>query len=335
MPAGPHLPVLLDEVIDLLAPAPGQVYADATAGLGGHAAAVAERIAPGGTVILNDLDSGNLERATERVRTVGDAAGGVEVIPVHGPFDCLPAALASMNDGRGLRADMLLADLGFASNQVDDPERGLSFKQDGPLDMRLDPTSGESAADLLARIAEPDLADLIFEFGEERLSRRIAQKLVQAREIAPITTTSRVAEIVRSAYPAAMARKSRIDPATRTFQALRIAVNNELGRLDALLGSVERAADGPRVGAGVGQEPGWLGEGSRAVFISFHSLEDRRVKQSMAGMGQRGVAERLTRKPITAGPAESARNPRARSAKLRAVRLTGGGPGTPGPGGVG
>lgn len=319
MPAGPHLPVLLDEVVDLLAPAPGEVYADATAGLGGHAAAIAERLAPGGTVVLNDLDAGNLERATEHVRTVGHAAGGVEVIPIHGPFDRLPAALAGLREGRGLRADMLLADLGFASNQVDDPARGLSFKQDGPLDMRLDPTSGESAADLLARIAEPDLADLIFEFGEERLSRRIAQKLVHAREIAPITTTSRVAEIVRSAYPAAMARKSRIDPATRTFQALRIAVNNEMGRLDALLGAIERAADGADVGSG----PGWLGEGSRVAVIAFHSLEDRPVKRAMAGMAERGVAQRLTRKPVTAGPAESARNPRARSAKLRAVRLLG------------
>lgn len=304
-----HLPVLLPEVVGLLMPRPGEVYADCTAGLGGHAAAVAERIGPGGVVVLNDLDAGNLARAAERVREAGARAGGVEVVTVHGSFCDLPGAMA----GLGLSADMVLADLGFASNQVDDPSRGLSFKRDGPLDMRLDPSSGESAADLLRRIGEAELADLIFEFGEERLSRRIAQKLVRAREIAPITTTSRVAEIVRSAYPAAMARQSRIDPATRTFQALRIAVNDEIGRLERLLASVE----------GEGSGGSWLRERARVAVISFHSLEDRPVKRSFAGLAERGVVERLTRKAVVAGEEESVRNPRARSAKLRAVRLSG------------
>lgn len=307
-----HIPVLLDEVLALLAPEPGEVFVDATAGLGGHAEAVARLVAPGGVVVLNDLDADNLARATERVRSAcGDS---VEVIPIHGGFDDLPAELAE----RGIVADMLLADLGFASNQVDDPERGLSFKRDGPLDMRLDPARGESAADLLARIDERELADLIWRYGEERLSRRIAQKLVREREIAPITTTSRAAQIVRSAYPAAMARQSRIDPATRTFQALRIAVNDEIGRLESLLGSIVSEAE--KVSAGGSR---WLRAGARIAMITFHSLEDRPVKQAFVALGERGLAERLNRKPIVAGETEAGANPRARSAKLRGVRLAG------------
>ena len=308
-----HLPVLLDQVLDLLSPAPGETYVDATAGLGGHAEAVAKRIAPGGRIVLNDLDESNLARATDCVRTAAD----IEVIPIHGPFARLPSALAN----RGIAADMFLADLGFASNQVDDPNRGLSFKRDGPLDMRLDPTQGESAADLLARIDERELADLIWRYGEDRLSRRIAQKLVESRQIAPMTTTSRVAQVVRSAYPAAMIRKSRIDPATRTFQALRIAVNDEMGQLEALLAAIEKGA------ASVGRdESGWLKKGARVAMISFHSLEDRPVKLAFVGLAGRGLAERLTRKPRTADEAESRKNPRSRSAKLRAIRV-GSGPG--------
>ncbi len=304
-----HLPVLPVQTIGLLAPRPGETYADATAGLGGHAAAIAPRLAPGGRIVLNDLDGSNLERATERVRAA--AGDSVEVLPVHGPFARLPGVLAD----RGIAADMLLADLGFASNQVDNPNRGFSFKQDGPLDMRLDPSRGESAADLLARIDERELADLIWRYGEERNSRRIAQKLVAARRDAPMTTTSRVAQIVRSAFPPGAARKSRIDPATRTFQALRIAVNDEIGQLEALLDAIGRGAE-EQAGPG-----GWLNRGARVAIISFHSLEDRPVKRAFADLAARGLAERLTRKPITADKAESRRNPRSRSAKLRAIRL--------------
>ncbi|USN99609.1 MAG: 16S rRNA (cytosine(1402)-N(4))-methyltransferase RsmH [Phycisphaeraceae bacterium] len=311
-----HVPVLPEQVLGVLSPQPGETYADATAGLGGHAEAVARLIAPGGRVILNDADGSNLERAAERVR----AAADIEVIAIHGPFSRLPDAL----EEQGIGADLVLADLGFASNQVDDPDRGLSFKRDGPLDMRLDPTSGEPAADLLARIGEAELADLIWRFGEERLSRRIARKLVEARQIAPISTTSRVGEIVRSAYPAAMVRKSRIDPATRTFQALRIAVNDEMGQLEALLAAIERGAaravQGPGPDSGLG-ESGWLKKGARVAMISFHSLEDRPVKQAFVRLAERGLAERLTRKPITAYESETRGNPRARSAKLRAVRI--------------
>ena len=309
MPHAPsHLPVLLDQTLGVLSPRPGETYVDATAGLGGHAAAVAEKINPGGRVVLNDLDESNLARAADRVRPA--AGDGVEVITIHGPFARLAEELAD----RGLAADMLLADLGFASNQVDDPNRGFSFKQDGPLDMRLNPARGESAADLLARLDERELADILWRYGEERLSRRIAQKLVAARRDAPMTTTSRVAQIVRSAYPPAHARRSRIDPATRTFQALRIAVNDEMGELEALLDAIGRGA----AEAGRG---GWLNRGARVAMISFHSLEDRPVKRAFVDLAGRGLAERLTRKPLTADEAESRTNPRSRSAKLRALRV--------------
>lgn len=311
MPQAPHIPVLLDEVIGLLDPKAGETYADGTAGLGGHAAAIAPALAPGGRVVLNDLDPGNLERAEARVREALREAGGVEVLAIHASFADLPEALTE----RGIAADCFLADLGFASNQVDDPERGLSFRRDGPLDMRLDPTQGPTAADLIADLPESELADLIFRYGEERLSRRIAQKLVEERRNGPILTTSRVAAIVRSAYPAAMARASRIDPATRTFQALRIAVNGELDHLERLLGAIEQGAEQ----AGTG----WLASGARIGMISFHSLEDRPVKQAFVDLASRDLGTRLTRKPIVAGEAEAATNPRARSAKLRGMRVCG------------
>jgi 16S rRNA (cytosine1402-N4)-methyltransferase len=304
-----HIPVLLAEVLDLLDPQPGATFVDGTAGLGGHAAAVAARLGPEGRVVLNDLDPGNLERAGERVQT---AVPGIEVALLHGSFASLPAEL----EERGIRADGFLADLGFASNQVDDPERGLSFKADGPLDMRLDPTRGETAADLVNRLEERELADLIFRYGEERLSRRIAQKLVETRPDGPILTTNRLADIVRSAYPAAMKRKSRIDPATRTFQALRIAVNGELDHLDRLLGAVGQGAQAAAAGRGA-----WLACGARVGIIAFHSLEDRPVKQGFNDLASRDLVDRLTRKPIVAGDAEASTNPRARSAKLRGVRV--------------
>lgn len=263
--------------------------------------------------MLNDLDPGNLERAAERVRT---AESGVEVIAIHGSFSELPAKLAS----RGIKADCFLADLGFASNQVDDPERGLSFKQDGPLDMRLDPTQGVTAADLIRDLPEEELADLIFRYGEERLSRRIAQKLVEARLNGPILTTSRAASIIRSAFPASMARSSRIDPATRTFQALRIAVNGELEHIERLLGSIGKESQ--RIATRTDGE-GWLSSGARVGIIAFHSLEDRPVKQAFVDFASRDLVGRLTKKPITAGDSEAATNPRARSAKLRGIRVAG------------
>jgi 16S rRNA (cytosine1402-N4)-methyltransferase len=318
-----HAPVLLAEVLDLLDPKPGEVYADGTAGLGGHASAAAVRIAPGGVVVLHDLDPGNLRESEAAVRTAahGVRAPGapVRTVAEHASYDGLPTTLAR----EGLRASALLLDLGFASNQVDDPARGLSFKTDGPLDMRLDPTQPVTAADLVNELDEKDLADLIYKFGEERGSRRIARKIVAARAAEPIQSTGRLAELVRSALPHKGSRPRaprgpRIDPATRTFQALRIAVNDEIGRLERFLALVEGEAREIAEGRG-----SWLASGARVAVISFHSLEDRPVKQAFRGLSDAGLAVALTRKPIVASDVERGENPRARSAKLRGVRLPG------------
>lgn len=307
-PAG-HIPVLPAETLDALAPAPGEVYADATAGLGGHAAAVAAVLGDAGTVVLNDLDDGNLAHATGVVR----AAGVGRVEPVRGNFADLPARLAELD----LPADLFLADLGFASPQVDDASRGLSFRRDGPLDMRLDPDGPITAADLIRDMDGDELARILREYAEERHARRIAAKIAASRAETPITTTGELARVVRDAVPPARGPK-RIDPATRTFQALRIAVNDELGSLEALLRRIEQA--GEDLAAGV---PTWLRPGARVAVITFHSLEDRPVKQVFKRIVERGLGEAISRKPIMAGDEEIGLNPRARSAKLRAVRLGG------------
>lgn len=304
-PSG-HLPVLLDTVLDLLAPRPGETAVDLTAGRGGHAEALARRIAPDGRLLLCDLDAGNLAFASERVRAVA----GTELASMHGSF-----ARADREATRlGWRADAVLADLGFASTQMDDPARGFSFQADGPLDMRLDPTRGESAADLLARIREPELADAIFELGEDPFSRRIARTIVERRTRAPLRTTQELAAAVVAAY-GARARDSRMHPATRTFMALRILVNDELGALRTLLAALEQG--GREAAAGTG----WLRPGCRAGIISFHSLEDRLVKHAMADWERAGLGERVTRKPAEASEVELATNRRARSAKFRVFRF--------------
>ncbi len=332
--AARHLPVLAEEVLGLLSPGAGETYVDATAGEGGHAAQVAVRLGGRGRIYLNDADPARLPFAAARVREAcaadGGAGGpglppgpsGVEIHRLQGNFADLPSRLAAA----GGRADMVLADLGFSSAQVDDPARGLSFRADGPLDMRLDPNGPVTAADLVNTLPEVELADVIYRYGEERLSRRIAQKLTAARRIEPIHTTGRLAEIVRAAAgpvrgPRHGARRP-IDPATRTFQALRIAVNDELGALEALLRAL--AAEAARVNAGNAQVGGgWLRAGARVAIISFHSLEDRLVKHAFRDMFQAGTVRLLTRSPIEAGEAETASNPRARSAKLRAVQVGG------------
>lgn len=298
-----HIPVLAEEVMALLSPRAGEVYVDATAGLGGHAAMVAARLGRGGIVVLNDVDPGNLRAAEDRVR---GAAPEVEVRTVRGNFAELPARLGAM----GVRADMVLADLGFSSNQVEDPSRGLSFQRAGPLDMRLDPSLERSALELVAGASEAELARIIAEFGEDREAGRIARKLVAARAREPITTTQRLAEVVRSVFGR---KQGGIDPATRTFQALRIAVNDEIGCLEAFLSAVGRGTE----------EGGWLRKDARVAVISFHSLEDRPVKRAFAGLVERGLADSLTRRPVQAGAVEQGSNPRARSAKLRAVRVLG------------
>ncbi|MEO1237440.1 MAG: 16S rRNA (cytosine(1402)-N(4))-methyltransferase RsmH, partial [Planctomycetota bacterium] len=258
-----HVPVLLERVVELLDPQPGDTVVDGTLGRGGHAAAVLPRI-EGGRLIGVDLDRENLAFAEARLRPIAERRG-VELTLTHGNFAGLRAVL---NEAGVSGGDGLLVDLGFASNQVDDPERGLSFMRDGPLDMRLDrqpgaTSGGASGRDLVNTLPERELADVIYRYGEERLSRRIARRIVERRQTQPIETTAELAELCRRAYGPAAAR-SKVHPATRTFQALRIAVNGELEALDALLRGL----------------PGLMNPGGRAAVISFHSLEDRPVKQA-------------------------------------------------------
>jgi 16S rRNA (cytosine1402-N4)-methyltransferase len=286
-----HVSVLPAEVLRLLDPQPGETWVDATVGGGGHARLIAEKIGPTGRLIGLDQDPMMLDLVRPRL-------AGLPVELVHANFDQLPEVLRN----RGIDAvDGVLADLGFASDQMEQTARGLSFRDDGPLDMRLDPTAGTTAAELVNTMSEAALADVIYEFGEERQSRRVARKIVERRKTKPFTTTGELADLVRSCV-----RKSgHIDPATRVFQAFRIAVNDELGALDRLLAAL------PRI----------VKPGGRAGIISFHSLEDRRVKHAFRVTE---VWEPLTKKPVEAADDEIARNPRARSAKLRvAVRKRG------------
>ncbi|MGP1272003.1 MAG: 16S rRNA (cytosine(1402)-N(4))-methyltransferase RsmH [Phycisphaerales bacterium] len=299
--SGSHIPVLLDEVLSLLSPTTGETVVDLTAGLGGHAGAMARAVGATGRVLLCDLDAENLRAASARV-----AGLGVPVVAVHGSFASMPGRLTA----EGIVSDVVLADLGFASNQVDDPQRGLSFRQDGPLDMRLDRSSGVTAAAIVNETAERELADLIYRYGEERASRRVASAIVRRRGERPFERTGDLAEVVRRSVPGG--GRQRIDPATRTFQALRIAVNGELEALEGLLAEIERGARGVMAGG-----PSWLRDGSRVGVISFHSLEDRPVKRAMLAWEQAGLGRRLTRKPAVASESESASNPRARSAKFR------------------
>ena len=284
-----HVPVLLAEVLELLATSPGQVVADATVGSGGHALAIAERLGPKGRLIGLDRDPAMLAMAARRLN-------GLPVTLVHANFDRLRLVL----DEQGVpNVDAVLADLGFSSDQLEAPERGLSFQEPGPLDMRLDPAQGESASALLKRLNERELANLIYQFGEERFSRRIARRIVEKRRTSPFETTDQLAELVRRCVP--RSRGHGIDPATRTFQALRIAVNDELGALDRLFAIL----------------PACIKPGGRVAVISFHSLEDRRVKQALR---DKQVWQSLTRKPVQASAEEIGQNPRARSAKLRVAR---------------
>jgi 16S rRNA (cytosine1402-N4)-methyltransferase len=266
---------------------------DATLGAGGHARLLAERLGTSGRLIGLDRDATMLEIARPRL-------AGLPVSTIQANFDRLRQVLDELNIEA---VDGVLADLGFCSDQVDDPERGLSFSQPGPLDMRLDPSEGEPASSLLGRLSERDLADLIYEFGEERFSRRIARRVVESRRLHRLETTEDLAELVRRCVPRPKGKRHAIDPATRTFQALRIAVNDEMGALDRLLAQLPRC----------------LKPNGRAVLVSFHSLEDRRVKNAFR---DRTVWEVLTRKPVTASEDEIHSNPRARSAKLRAARRT-------------
>ncbi len=283
-----HVSVLPAETLALLAPRPGEVFVDCTTGLGGHALAVAHAVGPTGRVIALDQDATMLAVAEKRL-------AGLPVTLVHANFESLPELLANAGFPQ---VDGVLADLGFCSDQVSDPARGFSFQQDGPLDMRLNPAAGATAADLVNTLSEGALADLIFEYGEERKSRWVAKRIVERRATKPFTTTADLADLVRRTVP----RSGSIDPATRVFQALRIAVNDELGALERLLAAL----------------PGVVRQGGRVAVISFHSLEDRPVKSALFKVPE--VWHPLSKKPVEAGPEEQARNPRARSAKLRAAR---------------
>jgi 16S rRNA (cytosine1402-N4)-methyltransferase len=286
---------MVEEVGQALEPGRGGTFVDCTVGLGGHARAL---LAAGATRLIGiDRDPAALAAARESLAEFGDR---VEL--VHADYRELPRLL----DARGLAAvDGVLADLGVSSLQLDAEGRGFSFRRDEPLDMRMDPTRGETAAELLASIDEAALADVIYRFGEERKSRRIARAIVAARAQGPIETTGALAAIVRRALP--RAGWQRIDPATRTFQALRIAVNRELEGLAEFL-----AAAAARLHAG-----------RRFAVLTFHSLEDRIVKHTFRELGRGGAAAPLvrvlTKHPLTPSDEEVAGNPRARSAKLRAV----------------
>lgn len=283
-----HRPVLLREVVSWLAPGAGSVVVDGTVGAGGHAAELAGLVGPGGRLIGLDRDPEMLELAAR-------ATEGRPVTLLNASYSDLGRILDDLElDG----VDAILLDLGLSSDQLAWGHRGFSFAEDGPLDMRFDPKTRESAADLVNNLDEKELADLIFEYGEERHSRRIARKIVEARRVEPILTTARLAEVVRRGVPG---KWGQIDPATRTFQALRIAVNDELERLDDLLANLA----------------GYLNPGGKAAIISFHSLEDRRVKHAFRDDPELTV---LTRKPVTATDEELATNPRARSAKLRVAQ---------------
>lgn len=305
-----HRPVLAAEVLRELDPKPGESLVDCTAGLGGHARLIAERLGSSGRVLLLDVDPLNLERATAALSSL-DA--GPRVDAARANF----GAVEAIAQRSGVRADLVLADLGFSSNQMSDPARGLSFNADGPLDMRLDPSLAGTAADLVNGLPERRLADLIFELGEEPMARRIARRIVEGRQHEPIARTAQLAQLVREAY-GSRAAASRMNPATRTFMALRIAVNDELGALRRLLESIERGA------AAAGGDQGWLSPGARVGIISFHSLEDRMVKRSFRAIAAAaGDRVEVSRKPIEASGEECAGNARSRSAKLRILRLHG------------
>jgi 16S rRNA (cytosine1402-N4)-methyltransferase len=288
-----HVPVMCAEVVELLSPDDGGVFVDCTVGLGGHAGALLEA---GATRIIGlDRDADALAQAREVL-----APWAHQVDLAHADYRSLPAIL----DALGLAAvDGVLADLGVSSYQLEGVGRGFSFQRDEPLDMRMDRSRGLTAADVVAVSDEAELAEIIFRYGEERYSRRIARAIVETRQREPIRTTGRLAAIVRRAIPTP--RRWRIDPATRTFQALRIRVNEELEGLDQFLSDACRR----------------LRAGGRLVVISFHSLEDRIIKHTFRALEQDGAVllRALTRKPRQPTEEEIHRNPRARSAKLRAV----------------
>ena len=289
-----HVPVLLQDAIELLNVRAGSVIADCTLGLAGHAAEIVRRLGPKGHLIGFDRDPEALELARDRlhqvVAEIGDQAPQLTFIG-----EAFSSISRYVEPGS---LDGILADFGVSSLQLDEARRGFSFMADGPLDMRQDTRSGLTAEQVVNEASERELADLIYEYGDERRSRRIARAIVRGR---PVTTTGQLARIVASAAPPM--KSDRIHPATRTFQALRIYVNRELDEIRALLEAA----------------PALLKPSGRLVVISFHSLEDRIAKDILREYAHQKIFELLTRKPVTAGEEEIDRNPRSRSAKLRAA----------------
>jgi 16S rRNA (cytosine1402-N4)-methyltransferase len=284
-----HIPVLLEQTVQWLSPQPGQLLVDGTLGGGGHTRQLAELVGTTGRIIALDRDPAAVSAAQREL-------GHLPVEAIQADFRDLPDVLERMAIEH---VDGVILDLGLSSDQLDDWARGFSYESDGPLDLRFDTSTGEPAWRLLERLRERDLADLIYEFGEERFSRRLARQIVARRKTDPVRTAAQLSDLARRCVP--RSRGHRIHPATRTFQALRIAVNDELGALDAALRHI----------------PDCLNPGGRLAIISFHSLEDRRVKTAFRDDTR---LERLTRKPVRPTEEEIASNPRSRSARLRAAR---------------
>lgn len=288
-----HTPVLLRETLDALRPAPGKVLLDGTLGGGGHTLELARRVTPGGTLIALDRDIAAIDRAEQRILALGE---NLPVRYAHADYRHFSEVLELLQMDA---VDGFLLDLGLSSDQLADRNRGFSFDSDGDLDLRFDVSEGKPAYELLNRLSAEKIADLIFRYGEERFSRRIAREIVRRRTEQPLRKASELAEICRRVIPSDPHHgRDRIDPATRTFQALRIAVNDELGALETFLSLA----------------PNRLRAGGRIAIISFHSLEDRIVKTVFR---ENLLLESVTKKPIEATEEEREENPRSRSAKLR------------------
>ena len=293
-----HVPVLLTEAMQYLQVRAGATVVDCTLGLAGHSAEIARRLGQKGKLIAFDRDPEAMALAKEKLDRVCDELGS-EAPEIELIGEAFSAAPMHVKTGT---VDALLADFGVSSLQLSEASRGFSFMADGPLDMRMDTRRGETAEQVVNEASERELADLIYEYGEERRSRRIARAIVRGR---PVTTTGQLAQIVRAAAPAM--KQDRIHPATRTFQGLRIYVNRELDEIRALMEAA----------------PKLLKPSGRLAVISFHSLEDRIVKDSLREGARMGIWTILTKKPVVAGEEEMDRNPRSRSAKLRAGERTG------------
>ena len=316
-----HVPVMLEEVLEFLRPAPGGHYIDGTAGGGGHTEAILERTAPDGKVLGIDTDVQALARVRERL---AESVSNGRLVLAHGNF----AELARIvNEAGFMSIQGILLDLGFSSHQMDNPERGFSFSVDGPLDMRLDQSQGISAADLVNSASEQELADIIWRYGEETRSRQIAKRIVRERAKGAITHTAQLARLAAAGVPF---KPGAIHPATKTFQALRIAVNHELERLEEALPQMLDVLSARGRDETDGRQAG------RMVIISFHSLEDRIVKEFMRReardcicpphvpvcvCGHKARLRLLTPKPVIPTSEEVIANPRARSAKLRAAEI--------------